>query len=268
MTTSTLFPSSWRPAAEVLIDAARSGDDSVFFVGPAGTGKTAVVLHHAGLTDPSSDFDGRPTADGDASGDRIIQYVLLGKTIEPSSLFAAILERMNQPLSPRLRRKGATVILQHTANWLCKGNVGALALDEVQHASPEALFHCTLLADVCRQQHGHALGFILLGTPDAMAVVRTTGQVGQRVPIEFPVPLLSPDEVEVFCRTVHEPIARLLRNSGARRVEALLREVVGCAGGSIRRLDGVLKRAIRLAAADGASLADSHVRAAIDIQAS
>lgn len=278
MLMTPLLPLSWHPAASALIEDSRAGTESLFLVGPAGVGKSALVQHHAGLpsaaaaatsvgaSSPSLPEGGSGTGIG-VECDRSILYVLLGRSAEPSTLLGAILEATKQPLSARLRRKGATVILQYTANWLAKLGVGAVALDEVQHASPSALFHALLLADECAREHGHALGLILIGTPDAGPVVRQTGQLGQRLPVELSVPLLGPDEVVAVARAASDEVARLFKELGKRRAESLQRDLVAGVAGSVRRLDRIVRRAVRLAAMDGGRLTEEHVRAALDIQA-
>ncbi len=255
----------WHPAAHHLIRGARAGDDSLFLVGPPGTGKTELLMHHvSGQADAVDRADDASPVD-DSGVARSLLYVLLGRVNTPALLLSSILGAARQPVSARLRRKGTTYLLQHVADWMAKKNVGALALDEVQHASSDALFHAMLLIDACAQSFGHPLGLILVGTPNAAAIVRDTGQMGQRVPVEFAVPLLAPEEIVALCEA-RPAFAALRRAGGTRRWDALMHDVVTKAGGSIRRLTQMLLRAERLAAMAQARLTEQHVRLALDAQ--
>lgn len=265
MLTRPLVPLPWHAAAHHLVAAARAGDDALFLVGPPGTGKTEVVMQHVRATVDAQ--EARPTAArGGAEAGRAMQYVLLGRVVAPAGLLTGILGAARQPVSARLRRKGTTYLLDHVADWLAKKDVGALVLDEVQHASSEALFHAMLLMDTCARTYAHRLGLVLIGTPNAAAVVRETGQMGQRVAIEFAVPLLTPEEIGAVC-AARASYAAMERGTGKRRAEALMHDVVQGAAGSIRRLMDVLDRADRYAAGEGVRLAEHHVRLALDLQA-
>lgn len=255
MSNSIFLPLPWHVPVHQLLRSARAGEESLFLVGPPGTGKTQIVAQHVANEAPLLDDERQ----------RQVLYVLLGSLNAPAVLLTAILGAARQPVSARLRRKGPTFLLPHVADWLTKMNIGAVALDEVQHASPEALFHAMLLVDTCRRDFGHALGLVLMGTPNAEPIVRATGQVGQRVPLKFPVPLLGPEEIENVCRA-RPRIAKLLKEIGVRRAEALLREIVATAAGSIRRVQDVLDRAERLADSTGSRLTEQHLRIALDMQ--
>lgn len=266
MTTSDFTQLPWHPAAHHLIRAARAGDDSLFLVGPPGAGKTELLMYYVS---GQAEAGGRTTAASPEDGDpaaRSLLYVLLGRVNTPTLLLTSVLSATRQPVSARLRRKGPTYLLQHVADWMTKKNVGALVLDEVQHASADALFHAMLLIDVCAKSYGHPFGLILVGTPNAASIVRETGQMGQRVPVEFAVPLLAPDEIIALCEA-RASFAALRRASGVRRWEALMHELVTKVGGSIRRLTQILRRAERLAGMAQSRLTEEHVRLALDAQA-
>ncbi len=217
MTTPSLFPLSWHLPARSLIQAARNGDESVFLVGPPGSGKSALLRYYA---------DGHADREGDASESMLlpaadIRMVLLGRARYPNAIFAAIMHSCRQQISPRLQRKGPSVVLSHVAEWLAKQDVRLLVLDEVQHASPEALFHAMLLIDACESEHRHRLGLVLLGTPEARRTVEETSQLGQRVPVLLAVPLLEAEEIHQLLQR-HESSATLLRRLGVRKREHLL----------------------------------------------
>ncbi|MCC6769780.1 MAG: ATP-binding protein [Gemmatimonadaceae bacterium] len=255
MTTAALTALSWHTAVHHLLRSARAGEESLFLVGPPGTGKSEIVARHvAGDVDLT-----------EQEKSRVVLDVLLGRAHAPAALLTAILGAARQPISARLRRKGTTYLLQHVADWLTKKNIGAVALDEVQHTSPDALFHAMLLVDTCQREYGHALGLVLIGTPNATTIVRETGQMGQRVPITFAVPLLGPDELVALCKA-RPRLAALLKEIGARRTEALLRLIVGKVAGSMRRLVQILSRAERLADLAGTRLTEAQVQVAVGMQ--
>ena len=274
MTEFPFVPLPWHAAARTLIDDARLGCETVFLVGAPGVGKSQLLLRYTqghvdlerATLEQSASETGSATAPLEPVPAADMVFVLLGRANSAGTMFSAIMDNLKQQIPPRVKRKGTTVMLAHVAKWMAKNGVHALVLDEVQHASKEALFHAMLLSDKCEHDHGHLLSLVLLGTPDAHEVVSETGQVGQRVPIVMPVPLLEAEELTDVCNAF-PPVARCLRSLTVRQREQLLSEIVLMSAGSIRRLEKMLKRAVRLAAHAGVLLTAAHVRAAIDIHA-
>ncbi len=195
-----------------------------------------------------------------------IRMVLLGRARYPNAIFSAIMHSCRQQISPRLQRKGPSVVLSHVAEWLAKQDVRLLVLDEVQHASPESLFHAMLLIDACESEHRHRLGLVLLGTPEARRTVEETSQLGQRVPVLLAVPLLEAEEIHQLLQR-HESSATLLRRLGVRKREHLLEDIVARSVGSIRRLERMRARAERLALEADEALSEEHWYIALELQA-
>jgi len=235
------------------LHAALQGHESCCLIGPPGTGKSELVK--------ALIAENETVAPGSAT-----RHVL-GKTNTPNLMLSGVLRLLKAPPSARVLKQGGDVLMHEAAKRMAITGTSALAMDEAQHASATALFHLLLLRDICATDYTHPVAFVFIGTKGLVDVLTETGQLGQRVPIVVPVPLLDGAEVLAILPSISPDVARVVQRLGKQANASLERDLVDIVGGSVRRLVAITERAVRYATNLGVPLSEAIIRAAMDQQA-
>jgi len=192
---------------------------------------------------------------------------ILGRTSTANLMLSGVMRMLHSPPAQRTLRQGGDVLLQEAAKCVATAGMTALVIDEAENASTDALFHLMLVRDLCASKYGHAVAFVLIGTPPLPALLEATGQLGQRVPVILEVPLLDGPDVLTVPACISPSCGRVVERLGKQRRALLERDLVDVVRGSVRRLESIVLRADRYAAQLGVPMSEDILRAAMDQQA-
>lgn len=243
----------WHTLARPSLHAALHGIESCCLTGSPGTGKSALVR--------------AMVAEHELAAPDTVCSHILGRTSTANLMLSGVMRMLQSPPAQRTLRQGGDVLLQEAAKRVATTGMSALVIDEAENASTDALFHLMLVRELCASKFGHAVAFILIGTPPLPQLLAATGQLGQRVPVIIDVPLLDGPDVLNALASIGPRCSRMVERLGKQRRALLERDLIDVVKGSVRRLESIVLRAERYAAQMGVPMSEDILRAAMDQQA-